>query len=147
MFISRDFHGIDYSEYTYIYAVNLENAPATIEYKYFFKTVPAGFELDYTDSIPTNSYTRYENELTKQTITLQQCVKSDYTPHINTEYYVLEDVDINGTTGVCIEISATNIPQTFLLWDNGDYVIEVVADLTKEELVNLCKSTNFEIAK
>ena len=137
VFISRDFHGMVYKDYTLINAVNLENSPETIEYEYVLSCVPDGFELIETDTSPTNVYTLYMNSLTKQTITLHQWVKSHYTPHLNTEYHTLEEIYINNTTGLYMDLSHEDYYRTLLAWDNGDYIIEVSADLDKDSTMDL----------
>lgn len=139
VFTSRDFHGTVHHEYTLINAKNLENAPKTIEYEYALNSIPKGFELIETVSSPMSVYALYENSLTNQTITLYQCVKSKYDPHVNTEHHDLEEIDINGNTGLCIDFSSETYGSTLLFWDNGDYIIEISTDLDKEDTIDLSK--------
>lgn len=139
VYVSEKFHGTVYHDYTQIIAVDLENCPQFIEYKYALASVPEGFEMVETTSSQTNSYTLYMNNLTKQTIVLQQWVKKHFAPQFNTEYYQLEEVNINGGTGVCIDFSDETYIQTLVVWDNGDYIIKIVANLDKESTVNLAK--------
>ena len=140
VFVSRNFHGTVYEDNTKITAVNLENSPKTIKYKYALSGVPNGFELIETNTSQTNVYTLYMNRLTKQTITLYQWVKSHYTPHVNTEHYSLEEVSINKTTGLYVDLSNKDYCRTLLIWDNGDYIIEVLADLDKDSAINLLET-------
>ena len=125
VFTSKDFHGIVYADNTHLSAVNIENSSTRIEYTYSLNYIPDGFELVETVTSPTSVYMLYENNLTKQTITLSQWVKSHYRPHINTEHYDIEETDINGYSGLCIDFSNDEWQHSVIIWDNGDYVIEM----------------------
>lgn len=144
VFVSKDFHGIVYADNTHLFAVNTENAPASIEYKYSLNYVPEGFELVETDDIsPSNVYMLYKNSLTGQTITFSQWVKSHFKPHINTEYSKLREIDINGISGLCIDMSKGDYDKTLLLWDNKDYIIEISADLDKASTIDLLEINKY----
>lgn len=138
MFISKDFHGRIYKDNTHLFPVNLENAPLSIEYTYALNYVPDEFELIDTQSSPMMNYTLYGNASTRQTIVFSQYVKSHYNPHINTEHHTFEEININGTTGLFVNLSRNNIG-TLLIWDNGDYIIELLANLDKEGTMDLAK--------
>lgn len=141
VFVSEKFHGTVYHDNTLLTAVDVENCPETIEYRYTLASVPDGFEIVDTNSSPIDVYTLYMNKRTNQTITLYQNVKSNFSPHYNTEHYHLEEVDVNGYTVLCIDLSDKTCNQTLVVWDNGDYIIEIVADLDKFETINLCNVT------
>ena len=139
VFRSENFGGIVYRECTKMFAVNTEGSPKTIEYKYDLAYVPEGFELYEKDSSSYDVYTVYMNKSTKQTIVLSQWVKESFKPHYNTEHRQLEEVIVNGAKGLCIDFSRDTKKSALVVWDNGDYIIEVVADLEKESTMNLCK--------
>ncbi|MCH5204749.1 MAG: DUF4367 domain-containing protein [Oscillospiraceae bacterium] len=139
VFVSRDFHGTVHKDSTQLIAVNLENCPLIIEYSYVLASVPEGFELIETNSSPIDVYTLYENSLTKHTITLRQWVKSSYAINYNTENHILEYVTINGQEGLCVDFSDDKHNSSLVVWDNGDYVIEVLADLDKDSIIDLSK--------
>ncbi len=143
VFVSKDFHGTVYDDNTLLTAVNTENAPTIIEYVYALNSLPEGFEQVDKAVSPTNVYTFYENGLTKQTITLFQWVKSHYAPHVNTEHHAPEEIAINGGTGLYIDLSRDS-DKTLLIWDNGDYIIQIVADLDKNATINLAKINKVE---
>lgn len=143
VFVSEKFHGTVYRDNTHIFAVDLENAPLIIENKYHLNSVPEGFELIETDSSPTDLYSLYMNETTKQTIALHQCVKQYYKTHINTEHHALEEIFINGNKGLFIDLSSKTCDYSIVMWDNGDYIIEISANLNKEDTINLSKITKF----
>ncbi len=139
VFVSKDFCGTVYEDNTLLTPVNLENAPLTIEYTYTLNSVPDGFELIETDSSPTSVSAFYENSLTNQTIALSQWVKSHYTPHINTEHRILEEININGIAGLFVDFSSDTYICSLVIWDNGDYIIEISANLNKEDILKLSK--------
>lgn len=141
IFVSEKFHGTVYRDNTQIIAVDIENCPQTIEDQYVLAYIPDGFEMIETIPTPTNVYTLYFNQLNNQTITLYQSVKTDFSPHYDTENFYIEEVDVNGRTVLCIDFGDETFSQSLVLWDNGDYIMEVVADLDKSETLNLSNVT------
>ena len=141
VFRSENFGGIVYRECTKMFAVNTEGSPKTIEYKYDLVYVPEGFEIYEKGSSLFKAYTVYMNKSTKQTIVLRQWVKERFGPHYNTEHRSLEEVNVNGTTGLCIDLSRDTKKRALVVWDNGDYIIETVANLDKNQTLNLAKTT------
>lgn len=139
VFVSEKFHGTVYYDNTFLTVIDTENCPTTIEYKYILASVPDGFEMIETDSSPIDVYTRYKNKQTGQTITLTQWVKTVYIPHLNTERHKIEEVTVNGKTGLYIDFSDDTYDSSFLVLDNGDYILEISADLPKSEVLNLVK--------
>lgn len=140
-FVSEHFNGTVYEDNTQLFAINLENCPQTIEYQYDFTNVPEDFELIETISSPTNIYTLYLNSSTGQGITLEQWVKTHFSTHYNTEKKPFEEIEINGTMGLFIDFSNEKQNKSTIIWDNGDYIIEVSADLDKKHALNLLDIT------
>lgn len=140
-FVSEHFNGTVYEDNTQLFVINLENCPQTIENQYVLTNVPDGFKLIETISSPTNVYTLYSNELTGQTITLYQWVKTHFSPHYNTEKSAFEEIEINGTTGLFIDLSDDKRNKSVLIWDNGDYITEISADLDKNSAFDLLNIT------
>lgn len=136
-FVSERFNGTVYEDNTQLFAINLDNCPQTIEYQYVLTNIPEGFELNESLSSTTSVYTLYSNELTGQFITIQQWVKTHYTPHYNTEKRTFEENEINGTTVLFIDLSSDKRNNSVLIWDNDDYIIEISADLDKNNALNL----------
>lgn len=138
-FISKDFRGTVYKDHTLLKAVNIENSPTTIEYKYTLAFVPEGFELKKTGISPSIVYSFYSNPATGQGITLTQCVKSEFSPNYNTEHHYFEELTINEKLGLLIDFSDCDHNHSLMVWDNEDYIVEIVADLDKDSIVNLSK--------
>ncbi len=137
VFVSEKFHGTVYHDNTLLTAVDTENCPQTIEYRYALVSVPDEFEVVKSTSSRIDVYTVYRNKATNQTIVLRQWVKSEYSPHLNTEDHALKEVDIGGTTGLYIDYNTDSYDHSFIVWDNGDYIIEINGDLDKKALLNL----------
>lgn len=140
-FISRGFSGWVYNDNTELFPINTENCPEYIEAKYYLPELPEGFELLDTNSTPFYEYTSYENTQTGQTITFEQWTKPEFDPiYFNTEKGELVEVEINGHPGVVIDFSNDENNSTHVIWDDGDYVLELSANLPKNHLANLAKS-------
>lgn len=138
VFVSEKFHGTVYHDNTLLTAVDIDNCPQTIDYKYSLISVPEGFELIDTNSSPIDVYTLYMNKQTKQTITLFQTVKADFSSHYNTEGYEIKEVKANGKIILFIDFGDKIFNRTLVVWDNGDYIIEILADLDKDQTLDLC---------
>jgi len=140
VFVSREFYGTVHRNYTTLAVVNMDNCPKTIEYKYILHDVPDGFEVVETSSSPMIEHTVYYNSLTNQSIDIMQWVKTSYHQNYNTEQNYIEEIEINGHIGLCIDFSDSEHYSSLITWDNDDYIIEIGGDFTKDDLVNLAKS-------
>lgn len=141
VYISRSFHGTVYRDNTQLFAVDTENCLTTIEYEYYLPDLPDGFEPVEHDLTRTDFYMRYENTSFGQVITLTQYTKNGFNTHYNTEYHNFDEIEINGHSGVCLDISNGECDGSIVIWDNGDYILEIVGNLPKNHLVDLAKST------
>lgn len=141
-FVSEHFNGKVNEDNTQLFVINLDNCPQTIEYQYVLTNIPDGFELIETTLSPTNTYTLYLNSSTGQYITLQQSVKTYFFPHYNTEKNKFEEINIKDTiTVLFLDLSIDKQDSWVLIWDNGDYIIEISADLDKNSALNLLNIT------
>ena len=136
-FVSERFNGTVYEDNTQLFVTDLENCPQTIEYQYTLTNVPEGFELIETVSTPSYVYMDYKNLQTGQKIVFWQWVKTHFSPHYNTEKNKFEEISINDTMGLYIDFSSDNRNNSVFIWDNGDYIIEISADLDKESALDL----------
>lgn len=144
VYVTENFHGTVFSDNTQLTAKNLKDCPQTIENRYALVFVPEGFELIETDSSPIDVYTLYMNKSTKQTITLRQWVKSGFDPHYNTEQQPFEEVCINGSIGLYVDLSDSEHKHSLAVWSSEYYVFEIGADLDKEHTINLCNLNKVE---
>lgn len=140
-FISRGFSGRVYKDHTALFPINVENCPTVIEEEYYLPELPEGFEKTSTRSNPFSITVMYENNLTGQIITFEQRVKPEFDPiHFNTENGELVEVEINGHPGVFVDFSNDERNSAHLIWDNGEYILYLLGNLTKSELLDLAKS-------
>lgn len=136
-YFSKNFYGTVYTDNTHLFAVNKENCPTTIEYEYYLPELPDGFEMvKHDDSLSFCVDTVYKNESSEQVIALTQYTKEMFNSHYNTEHHDFEEIEINGHSGLCINFSDSSI----LIWDNGDYILELDGNLPKNELIFLAES-------
>ncbi len=141
-FLSQDFSGDVHREYTDIFPLNTENCLDTIQEKYYLSELPEGFEKFDSSSTPYYECVCFIDRSTSQTISLSQHVKSSFgRMHMNTENQQIEIIDIKGHEGLCIELEGEEQINSVVLWDNGDYILEVGANLPKSETINLAKTT------
>lgn len=141
VYISKDFQGTVYHDYTQLTVINTDDSPQTIEHKYFLSEVPEGFELVETVSSSIAEYNKFTNSLTNETFDITQHVKKSYSSNYNTEHKNINEVEINGHIGLYIDFSDNEFNSSLLVWDNGDYIIEIGGDLLKDTLIYLAKST------
>lgn len=140
-FISQSFRGTVYSDNTELFPINLDNCPTVIKEKYNLSELPEGFEISYTTSTPFYDFVSYRNEQKDHTIAFRQYVKSEFvSARYNTEKGELVEVEINGHSGVFLDISNDKQIFTSVIWDNGDYILELVGSLDKNDLLHLAKS-------
>lgn len=141
-FISQSFHGEKTSVSTNLLPINTENCPTTIEEIYNISDIPMEFEKISNNSNPFSRTVEYMNSSTNQMIVFSQYTKLNCDSiNLNTENHILEEIEINGYNGIFLEQSSENSICGIVIWDNGDYVFEIFANLTKEEIIDLANTT------
>lgn len=126
------------SDHTIAFSENIENAPTAIKYVYVIEALQAGFTE--TDRTTGNTFVNISYADNESTLFLVQTVKEKYKCNYNTEGYEIQKLDVNGHDGFLIEFNGYNI----IIWDNGDYILELHSTLDKNELQDLAKSTKIE---
>lgn len=131
------FKAHEYSDNTQLFPIDLADCPQSIGEVYYLSEIPSDFELLEESISDISVYTAYINSATGQTITFYQSIKTAFEPHYNTERFALEEILIDNHLGICLD------SENFcaIAWDNGDYILEIWADLSKSETINLAKST------
>ena len=95
----------------------------------------------YLSSTPFNETIIFENTKTDQTITFYQMVKNKFNSvHFNTENNELVELEINGHYGLYLERSRNNNNRSYIIWDNGNYILEIAGNLNKNDITKLAKS-------
>ena len=121
---------------TQLFPMTLTDCPQKIEEVYYLSELPGEFELLEKSVSDISVYTAYINSATGKTVTFHQSIKTAFEPRFNTEHSVLEEISIDENKGIGLEGRTDYI----VAWDNGDYILEVWADLPKSEIINLAKS-------
>lgn len=129
-----------HSDNTELFPINYENGPETIESVYYISDLPEGFiEVD-VDQNDYCVYNYYRNEESGKTITFYQWVKKDYVFHENTEKGQLGLIKIFEKDGICVDYTNRKYEGCEIIWDNGDYILEIVTNTTRDETLDLAKS-------
>ena len=126
------------TDHTIVFSENIENAPTTIDYVYVIESLPEGFKESRKVVGEIFSNITYQKE--ENTLAIAQWIKKDYMCNYNTEEYDIEQIDVNGHEGFYITIEN----KTILVWDNGDYILELCGTLDKNEMLDLAKRTKIE---
>ena len=141
-FISQSFHGEITNKSTSILPIFSENCPSTIEETYDISYIPTDFERISENSDSFSRNVEYLNSATNQMIVFSQYTKANFDSiNLNTEKHKLEEIEINGFNGIFFEQSNMNSSCGIVMWDNGNYVFKIFANLTKDEIVNLANTT------
>ncbi len=138
--LTGGFKHIQESDHTEIFNIDFENAPQTIEYLYYISALPSEYKLKNSDvNIDISANFAYETD-DGHIFSFGQIVKSAYKGYINTEKYKMEEIIIDNKNGVFIAFEN----ESLLVWDNGDYVLEIYGDFTKDEMLVLAKSAKIK---
>ncbi|MCM1333471.1 MAG: DUF4367 domain-containing protein, partial [Eubacterium sp.] len=139
LYNSESFHGLFFHDHIQIRPNDTETSPETIEVEYYLPEIPAGFRLAEKDATDVDVYYRYEDGSGKYIIFTQD-VKDGYISNPDNEHSDLTKIHINGLVGYYLDSSDENSFYFEIFWDNGDYILNVSTNLTKEETLNLAKS-------
>lgn len=124
-----------HNDNTQFFPIDLTGCPQRIEEVYYLSELPSGFELLEESVSDISVFTIYVGS-SGETIAFRQSVKTTFEPHYNTEHFSLEEVLVGNHLGIGLKGKKDCI----IAWDNGDYILEILADLSKSETINLAKS-------
>lgn len=127
-------------DFTELLTANAENCPKTIENVYYLSEMPEGYELYIEENNEYRMHKSYYNYATNMYMIFTQTVKNRYKKNFNTEYREFEEFDIDGHYALYLETDNSEGIVNFLIWDNGDYVLQISGNFAKDEFVKLAKS-------
>ena len=142
-FICNSFRGTVYNDNTYLFAFDIGDSPTVIEEKYVLSVVPEGYELYKSSSSSIDKFTVYRNNDNKELI-FKQTVKSEYNSHVNTEGYLIEEININNCDAICVEYERTTGISSAVIWNSDEYILELHGNFAKEELIDLANCNEIE---
>lgn len=130
-----------HSEFDQLFVINYENAPETIDYIYELTALSNDYVID--DEIQSSELyvITWHNTKTDTEIMFQQSIKKDFSTKIDYERGKLETVYIDEKPGLYIDWSNEKRDSGVIVWDNGDYILEIVGNLNKDEMLALAEST------
>ena len=125
--------------HTIVFSENVENAPIIIRQVYTIDAPPDGYtEAERYEGVAIVTV-RYTSENNNESLHFQQFVKPTFRPHINTEGYEIIETDVNGHSGFYVE----NEEHMLLIWDQGDYILSLIGNFSKDELIEIAKSVKY----
>lgn len=129
--------------YTELLTVNAENSPKVIENVYYLPMIPEGYIFYEDDSNEYSVYKSYKNPDINGIMTFSQYLKEGYKENFDNEHCSLEELEINGHYALYLDCSDREHVYGIIVWDNGDYILEVSGNFTKDSLADLAKSAKF----
>lgn len=126
----------EHSDHTELLAVNDKNAPIMIDRLYYPTAVPDGYALYDHFNNSRNVFIRYVNIATEREIFFDQCVKDAFSVCFDHEYSSVEETEIDEKPALYLYNNKTGA----IVWDNGDYIMEVGGHFSKDELMAFAKS-------
>lgn len=122
-----------FSDNLKVTASDVGNAPTEITEHYEIGSIPEGFELVFQTSERELASTSYRNN--DDYIYFGQYTKNSY-KDIDFESYEFY-LDENKQEYIISEFKEGEL---CVIWDNGDYILHINSNLTREEILELCKS-------
>lgn len=102
--------------------------------------IPEGYVFSEKTSDPWHETTTYTNSITKRNLVIHQTVKEGYKSHIDNEHSVLENIYFDGHTGFYFTGKEHDDVWGGIIWDNDDYILEILGDFNKNQLIEFAKT-------
>lgn len=131
----------EHEDNTQLFAANIEGAPIILEEIYYLSAVPNGYECT-TDNISNVDHTQiYTFKDTDISFMFYQCVKSEYSKHYDNERSNLKETKLGSYPAILyIDDSEKDEIVSLIVWDNGDYIFELVGGFSEKDLRTLAES-------
>ncbi|MGN1423170.1 MAG: DUF4367 domain-containing protein [Oscillospiraceae bacterium] len=117
--------------------------PDRIEYGYSVSAEALGYESCAAKSDNSSFTVTYYDKEFAETACLVQYVKSAF-DH-SERYFNSEKIQINGHSGIYTDLSTADETISRMIWDNGDYILQLTARLPAEKAINAAQSIEIEI--
>ena len=111
------------------------NYPETIENLYEIMYDMSDYHIIASDQTERHRIIDYQND--NSIIYFSQNTVNDYHMNYNTENAEIEHIDINGHDAIGFE---DNNGYYSLIWNNGEYIIDLSSDLGKNALIDIAKT-------
>ena len=131
-----DFFISIYEKFSTVQPINEEDtAPLTIEEIYGITYGIEGYEIILEEKTDSRFFRIYVKD--NIVIYFSQYIKDAYAPDINTENAEIITIDINGYSAMYF---LDNNDFHNLIWDNGEYIINIDSNCGKDALIDIAKS-------
>lgn len=135
IFRAPGFWGYDHSDNLELFVENRENGPQVLEELYKVE-VPDGFEIGmYSNASGKSLDVSYYQADGSDEIMFSQTVRSCYNTHYDNEHWDIEQCTIAGYRGIMFRGECSE-----LVWDNGEYILEVYGTLPIEQLMKIAET-------
>lgn len=126
-----------FSTHTVVKSSEADGSPTDFRDVYEPAEIPDQFELiQKNDSSVNIPYLFLVYKKNDQYIIFRQWLKSRYDIAINTEQDKAEPIEINGFEGFMLNTGGNCV----ITWDNGDYILEIIADIGDDALISVAES-------
>lgn len=128
----------NFNTHTSIKMTDSDSSPGAIKDIYSLE-VPEGFELQFESDNVINEKESYRCVYRNGNdyITFNQYAQTAYNSNVNTEENAVEYITINGHEGYVIEMGGSDCT---VVWDNGDYIMELYANTDKSTAIEIANS-------
>ena len=136
-----------YDIYSLVKKTDIANAPLTLEERYEIGADLSGYssEIIVEEDCAVNIFYTNKYNTDKSFEFMQMTKNLLQSMRINTEDALNEpaSIEVNGEAGVLLQYKDGTY---FILWDNGDYFIEITAskEFGQDELISICNSVQKE---
>ncbi len=131
----RDFFVNIFEKFSIVQSADNDNTSETIEDIYEITYDLSGFTKEVWVDTDLDRRTRYIKD--GYYIGFSQAVKSFFDERINTEDAVISTITVNGHEAMYY---CDNHDYDTIIWDNGDYIFILSANVGKDELIEIAKS-------
>lgn len=135
------FSGTVYPDNTQMFTLD-NSAPTTIEQIYYLEALPDNYILaeEYGDIGDDYIQRVYINRQSGDSLIFMQYTKKRYHKHYENERHIFTAITVNECNGFIWISSKTNSSLKSIVWDFGDYILEISGKFAENDLINLAKS-------
>lgn len=130
-----------FQDHTEVVTTDRTDVPESIGKIYCIPNPPDGYNLyEYIYDYDYVSVTYYDDSF-KHVLSFQQLLKDNYLAYVDTEGYDIVFTDVGEYEGYYVDYFDDNYGEASLLvWDNGDYVFELLGHFTVDEFMEMAKT-------
>lgn len=124
-----------FEKFSVVQSADSDSSPVKIEDIYQITCDMSVYDVEFKNDFDYSVETIYKND--DKIIIFTQSVKSIYNMNMNTEKSKIENIEVNEYTAVYY---TDNHGYATIIWDNGDYIISLGSNISKNELINIAES-------